>query len=331
MLHEVKISGRSIFAEPGLPDFAGDTYTGLSSDPKFLLPKYFYDARGSLIFEEITKMPGYYLTGCELEIFSENIDSIANALLHDGLFFNLIELGPGSGIKTILLLKSLIRNDADIKYIPVDISPNANEQLTGNLKDEFPQIDIIPFTGDYLNLPGYNGSFSDRKKVILFLGSNIGNMEDNELNLFLNGISAYMQKGDKILIGFDLKKSPRIIMRAYDDPYGVTRKFNMNHLLRINMELDADFDTGSFEHHVCYDPLSGDVRSYLVSAIKQSVYIRALNAKFEFRKWEPVFMELSRKFDIGTINKIAEKYGFRVEHHFTDSRNYFADSLWTRI
>jgi dimethylhistidine N-methyltransferase len=331
MLHEVILSGNNIFAEPDLKGFAGDTFTGLSSDPKFLLPKYFYDDAGSMIFEEITKMPGYYLTICELEIFSESQEYIADALLHGGPSFNLIELGPGSGIKTILLLKSLLRRNSDFKYFPVDISSKANDQLKHNLKREFPFIEIFPFTGDYLNLPPLNGSFVKMKKLILFLGSNIGNMDDSELNIFLNGLSAYTNKGDKILIGFDLKKSPEIIMKAYDDHYGLTRKFNMNHLLRINMELEADFNTGDFEHHTTYDPVSGEVRSYLVSTLRQTVNVRKLNTRFEFRKWEPVYMELSRKFDTGTIIKIAEKYGFRVDHHFTDSRNYFADSLWTRI
>jgi dimethylhistidine N-methyltransferase len=331
MLHDVKLSGRDVFAEPDLTGFAGDTFAGLSSDPKFLLPKYFYDDAGSLIFEEITNMPGYYLTGCELEIFSDSQEYITDALLNDSPFFNLIELGPGSGIKTMLLLKSLLRRNSEIRYFPVDISSKANEQLVHNLRKELPIIEIFPFTGDYLNLPGLNGSFGNMKKIFLFLGSNIGNMDDRELNIFLSGLSAYTFKGDKILIGFDLKKSPGIIMKAYDDPYGLTRKFNMNHLLRINRELDADFDTGNFEHYTTYDPISGEVRSYLVSTIRQTVKVKGLKADFEFRKWEPVYMELSRKFDIVTIAKIAERYGFRVDHHFTDSRNYFVDSLWTRI
>jgi dimethylhistidine N-methyltransferase len=330
MLHELTITA-DLHVEPRLKDFARDTCAGLSANPKFLLPKYFYDDTGSLIFEEITSMPGYYLTGCEMEIFSNETDSITDALLDYGEPFNLIELGPGSGIKTMLLLKSFFRRSAGFKYFPVDISSKANEQLVQNLIKEFPLLDIVPFTGDYLDLPALNGSFGDSRKIILFLGSNIGNMEQNELNRFLDGVSAYTSKGDRLIIGFDLKKSPEIIMKAYDDPYGLTRKFNINHLLRINRELEADFNPDNFEFHTTYDPLTGDVRSFMVSVVRHLVNIKKLKKQFEFRKWEPLFMELSRKFDLETINDIAGNHGFIADQHFTDSRNYFADSLWTRI
>jgi dimethylhistidine N-methyltransferase len=262
MLHELTIAGIDPYVEPGLSDFARDTFSGLSSVPRFLLPKYFYDDKGSLIFEEITRMPGYYLTGCELEIFSEETDSLVEALIGDGKRFSLIELGPGSGIKTSLLLECIIKRKADFKYFPVDISAKANEQLVLNMGNEFPFLDIIPYTGDYFNLPALNGSFGDSGKIILFLGSNIGNMDQNELSRFLDGISSYTRKGDRLLIGFDLKKSPEIIMGAYDDPYGITKKFNINHLLRINRELEADFNPDNFEHHTTYDPVTGEVRSW---------------------------------------------------------------------
>jgi uncharacterized SAM-dependent methyltransferase len=168
-------------------------------------------------------------------------------------------------------------------------------------------------------------------KVILFLGSNIGNLNDIEIYAFLEKIFAFTRKGDKLLIGFDLKKSPDVIMKAYHDPHGLTRDFNLNHLVRLNRELQADFNLQKFEHHTEYSPVTGMLKSFLLSTEEQEVYLRALEERFGFEKWEPVFMELSRKFDIRSIEELASAHGFRVERHFTDQRNYFVDSLWTRI
>ena len=168
------------------------------------------------------------------------------------------------------------------------------------------------------------------RKIILFLGSNIGNFTNNEIDLFLNQLAGFTNKGDKVLIGFDLKKSPEVIMKAYNDQHGNTRKFNLNHLARLNKELYADFNLGNFEQHTKYNPVTGEVKSFLVSKTDQTVRIGAIGQSFRFKKWEPVFMELSRKFDLETIENMAQENGFKVEQHFTDKRNYFVDSLWAR-
>jgi len=167
-------------------------------------------------------------------------------------------------------------------------------------------------------------------RIILFLGSNIGNFDDDQLEDFLSRLSEITSRNDKLLIGFDLMKSPGIIMQAYDDPHGLTREFNINHLRRINREMGADFDTRSFEHEQVYDEITGEMKSYLLSCKDQIVMIEDPPTQISFFKGERIFMELSRKFSIIGINELAPYYGFRVINNFTDRRNYFIDSLWIK-
>jgi len=309
---------------------ACDTLKGLSSDPKYLLPRYFYDDTGSRIFQDIMQMPEYYLTECEYEIFSLQKSAIANALMEEQDHFDLVEFGSGDGEKTEVLLKYLSDHSVDFTFIPVDISEQANSELVNKLQARIPSIRIEAKTGDYFKVMKMMDYSTSHCRIIFFLGSNIGNFSEDELNTFLLNLSRLTRKNDKVLIGFDLKKSPSVIMQAYDDPHGYTRNFNMNHLARINRELDADFDLDRFEHHPEYNPMTGEMKSYLVCTTDQTVHIGALEESIRFRKWEPIFMELSRKFDTDTIRDLAETYGFRVVNNYTDSRNYFVDSLWVK-
>lgn len=308
-----------------------DTVKGLSSNPKYLLSKYFYDDAGSAIFQEIMKMPEYYLTRCEQEIFNTKKESIAETFYEGKLPFSLVELGSGDGLKTKILLHYLVGNNTRFQYIPLDISQKANDILFQTIKKENPEIEIYPRTGDYFTqLKELNG-FASQRKIILFLGSNIGNFSRTETNGFLNQLRNFTSKGDKLLIGFDLKKSPRIIMDAYNDPHGLTRKFNLNLLVRLNRELQANFSIKHFDQHTVYNPQSGEVKSYLISLQKQEVYFKQLEQSIVFEKWEPVFMERSVKFDFHSIQTMAIEHGFDVIHNFTDSCNYFTDSLWEKI
>lgn len=313
-----------------ISDIAKDTLQGLSANPKFLLSKYFYDDAGSSIFQDIMQMPEYYLTDCEFEIFTTHKKQITEAFHENVQAFDLIELGSGDGLKTKILLQFLVENSVRFHYIPVDISHKANIELVNSLKCELPILNVDAKTGDYFQEVKKLNGHSGLRKVILFLGSNIGNFTDEEINLFLSQLSTLCHKGDQVLIGFDLKKSPEVIMKAYNDPNGHTRRFNLNHLVRLNRELDANFDLDQFEQHTEYNPLTGEVKSFLVSKTEQTAYIADLEKGFYFRKWEPIFMELSRKFDYGTIEKLAKDHGFRVETQFTDNRNYFVDSLWIK-
>jgi len=308
-----------------------DTLKGLSSTPKYLLSKYFYDDAGSTIFQKITKMPEYYLTKSEQEIFEYQKEQITDAINSNNSRFNLLELGSGDGSKTKILLKQLVQKNSDFKYIPVDISSKANSDLIRELNKEIPSLNISPLTGDFFGLTDAGNINSNTSKVILFLGSNIGNFTEPEIDIFLTQLSDLCRRGDKVLIGFDLKKSPEIIMQAYDDPYGQTKKFNLNHLARLNRDLEADFNLSKFEHHTTYNPVSGYLKSYLVSKEQQTVYIKSLNQKFVFKRWEPVFMELSRKFDLPSIERFALNHGFSIVKHFTDQKNWFTDSLWIKL
>lgn len=313
-----------------LSELAADTLRGLSAHPKFLLSKYFYDDAGSRIFQDIMQMPEYYLTDCEHEIFVSQKEKITNAVLTENQPFELIELGSGDGLKTKILLHSLVNRAVSFKYIPVDISAKANQELAESLAKEIPSLKVNAQTGDFFRVMKHLNGYSGIGKVILFLGSNIGNFSDEEMDLFLSQLAGFMHKGDKVMIGFDLKKSPEIIKNAYDDPHGNTRNFNLNHLARLNRELDAEFDLTSFEQHTVYDPQTGAVKSFLVSKRDQVVYIGSLAKSFRFKQWETIFMELSQKFDLNTIESLAGKYGFRIVENFTDSRNYFTDSLWIK-
>lgn len=311
-------------------ELATDTLKGLSSKPKYLLSKYFYDDEGSRIFQDIMQMPEYYLTNCEHEIFTMQKEQIINAFMKKSSAFEIIELGSGDGLKTKVLLKSMLNQALNFQYIPVDISQNANKQLVESLAKEMPSLIVNAKTGDFFQVMKKLNGYSDHRKVILFLGSNIGNFSDDETKLFLSQLSAFARKGDQVMIGFDLKKSPDIILKAYDDPHGHTGRFNLNHLIRLNRELGADFDINNFQHYTDYDPQTGAVKSFLVSKKDQLVHVESLEKSFHFKQWETIYMELSRKFDLEIIESLAENHGFRVEKHFTDSRNYFVDSLWVK-
>ncbi len=313
-----------------LSQLATDTLKGLSSNPKYLLSKYFYDDEGSRIFQDIMNMPEYYLTDCEHEIFASQKEEITQAICPEKKLFNLVELGSGDGLKTKILLKHIVEKGTNFQYTPVDISAKANQELVESLKNELPELKVEAKTGDYFRkLKNLNGHASIQK-IILFLGSNIGNFSDEETAEFLGQLAAYSNTGDKVLIGLDLKKSPAIIMDAYNDPHGHTHRFNLNHLVRLNRELDADFDIQKFEQQTTYNPQSGEVKSFLISNTEQTVQIGALEKSFRFKKWEAIFMERSRKYDFQTIEKLASNHGFKVIRNFTDQRNYFVDSLWEK-
>ncbi len=313
-----------------LTGIASDTIQGLSSSPKYLLPKYFYDDRGSRIFQDIMKMPEYYLTDCELEIFSTHKKQIADAMKEGISKFELIELGAGDGLKTKVLLQHLTHTSSQFNYIPIDISKKINDELVRDLRNEMPDLHVEAKTGDYFDVMYELNRANGTRKIILFLGANIGNFLPDEVKAFLQQLHSVMHPGDKVLIGFDLKKSPEIIKKAYDDPHGHSRRFCLNHLHRINRELGADFNTSHFEHHTVYSPYSGMMKSYLVSNCEQTVNIASLEERFAFKPWEPIFMELSQKFDTESIQRHAIDSGFELEQNFIDSKGWFVDSLWRR-
>ncbi len=308
--------------------FAKDVITGLMADQKNLPSKYFYDDNGSRIFQEIMKMPEYYLTDSEFEILSLQPKQIFEALKFSQPF-NIIELGPGDGFKTFKFLEYLEANEVDFNYIPIDISSEAIDMLTQSLQKRLPKLKIQPKVGDYFEI--FNSVKSSKiQNLLLFLGSTIGNYSESDVLDLLQLFNHNMNSGDKLLIGLDLKKNPLIIRKAYFDPNGITKRFNINLLIRINREFDADFDLDNFDFYCQYDAISGEVKSYLVSLRKQSVNIKKLGTTVYFDQNELIWTELSKKYTLDQIELLASKTGFKMNQHFLDCKHYFTDSLWEK-
>ncbi len=323
---------------PEMNAFAEDVKNGLSSTPKELSSKYFYDDEGSRLFQEIMKLPEYYLTDCESEIFTTQTeaifgafsaaDGVANGTSLPVVDFDLIELGAGDGTKTAVLVDYFLKQNAGFTYSPIDISQVALDALSGKFNERFPDLNIEPRTGDYFRILESLKRESGRRKILLFLGSNIGNFSRERAVDFFRKLRGVMNDDDLIFIGFDLQKDPHVIVPAYDDAAGVTAAFNLNLLKRINRELGGNFDVDKFTHYANYRPVEASARSFLISREKQSVYIDALRQTFEFDQWEAVFMEISQKYSLKMIDELASESGFRIKQNFFDSRNYYCDSLW---
>lgn len=311
--------------------FAEDVLTGLSSNPKFLSSKYFYDDEGSRLFQEIMKVPDYYLTRSEYEIFSRQTEDIFEAFEADAAEFDLIELGTGDGAKTSVLVDYFLKQNADFCYVPIDISSEALNFLNEKFKKQFPDLDMQTEQGDYFKTLETFKKKSDKKKIILFLGSNIGNFSEEQALEFFKHLREMMNEKDFIFIGFDLHKNPETILRAYSDSLGVTKKFNLNLLKRINRELGGNFNVEEFKHYASYHPTERAARSFLISQIDQTVFIEALNKEFEFQQWEPIFMEVSQKYNLEMIGKVARESGFEVVKNFFDESRFYTNSLWKPI
>ena len=308
--------------------FAKDIIKGLTAQQKHLSSKYFYDDNGSRIFQEIMNMPEYYLTDSEFEILSLQANQIYEALDFYQPF-NIIELGAGDGFKTFKLLEHLQQNEVDFIYIPIDISQEAMDILEKNLKARLPNLKIKARVGDYFDILK-SETQNECQSLLLFLGSNIGNYKEPEAIDLLKLFNQNMKNGDKLLIGIDLKKNPITIRQAYYDPNGITKRFNINLLIRINREFDADFKIDDFDFYCQYDAISGEVKSYLVSLKKQIVHLKKLDRAIEFEQNELIWTELSKKYTPEEIESLAAKTGFKVNNHFLDCKHYFTDSLWEK-
>jgi dimethylhistidine N-methyltransferase len=308
--------------------FVADVYEGLSGSPKTLQSKYFYDDEGSRIFQKIMRMPEYYPTDCEYEIFDKKAGDILNSIAPDNEAFDLIELGAGDGMKTKVLLSHFLNSGANVHYMPVDISAEAMNLLTDDFKKEMPDLKITAFVGEFFDALSRIQLTDKRKKVYMFLGSTIGNFPHHKAIRFFRRINHNMTTGDMLFVGFDMKKSPDIVLPAYNDPYGYTADFNLNLLKRMNRELGANFDLNKFWHYAAYDPVTGSAKSYLISQEKHEVYFEEYNASFLFEKWEPVFMEVSQKYDMHMIKRFAGDTHFLIRDNFYDDKRYFLNSLW---
>ncbi len=306
--------------------FRSDIINGLHSTPKKLPSKYFYDKIGDHLFQKIMAMPEYYLTRCELDIFKNKTQELAELLIPENEAFDLIELGAGDAMKSTYLLKYLLEKGVDFTYMPIDISGNILSILNNKLSNQFPSMKITCLEGDYFKMLQKAASLSNRRKVVLFLGSNIGNMTLEEAESFCLHLNRNLSSKDTVLVGFDLKKNPHTILNAYNDKEGITAAFNLNLLTRINNELDASFDLEQFQHYQTYDPVSGACRSFLVSTVKQ--YVTIGNENISFDENELIDMEISQKFSIEQIAELCEKSGFTMTGEIKDSKKWLVDAIW---
>jgi L-histidine N-alpha-methyltransferase len=310
-----------------IEQFYGDVITGLRAHPKHLNSKYFYDAAGDKLFQDLMGCEEYYPTNCETEIFAEKTADICKAIIGKGDAFDLIELGAGDATKSSYLLQYLLEQGADFTYLPIDISENVISYLNITLPVTLPGLQITGLNGEYFDMLKKAASISDKRKVVLFLGSNIGNMPISGAEAFCRELRNHLSSGDLLLIGMDLKKNPKTVLAAYNDKGGITKRFNLNLLERINRELNADFDITQFDHYPTYDPETGACKSYLISLIDQQVKINNVET-IRFSKDEYIYMEISQKFTVAQTDSMAVKASFKPINHFFDSKKWFIDVIW---
>ena len=309
-----------------MKQFLADVISGLNSNPKQLQSKYFYDKEGDALFQQIMQTPEYYLTNCEMEIFSEQKGAIADVILGEGDIFDYVGFGPGDAIKSTHLMKELFERRGLEIFFPIDISENMVEYLERVIPERIPGLTVHGLAGEYLQMLPETVKTSKNKRLISFLGANIGNFKAEEVPEFLGNLRDSLNEGDLVLIGFDLKKNPFKIMAAYNDATGITAKFNLNLLKRINRELQGDFEIDAFKHYNCYDPDSGACKSYLFSLKDQQVRIG--RETFYFKENDTIHMETSHKYSVNEIDDLATSCGFIPVKNFYDKGNMFTDVLW---
>jgi len=307
--------------------FAAEILKDLTSRPRRLSSKWFYDTSGDKIFQDIMAMPEYYLTNCEREIYKKCGPDLLKAI--GGQPFDLIELGAGDGTKTEHLIDRFIAYGAKFTYRPIDISANAIELLGQMVNVQWPNLPYAPLNDDYFAaLDRLGNSNKGIRRLVLFPGANVGNFPQEQAADFLRHLRGFLRPGDLLLTGFDLKKNPDVILSAYNDKTGLTADFNLNLLRRINRELGGDFNLVQWRHWESYDPQTGAARSFLVSRTNQKVTIGALDRSFRFDAWEAVGVEVSQKYSKREIEALAGASGFTHIRHFLDKKEWFADSLW---
>jgi dimethylhistidine N-methyltransferase len=310
--------------EPAKSDFLSEVVDGLSSRPRSLPCKYFYDATGAELFQKICELPEYYPTRTELQILDRYSNEIS-ALLGRGV--ELIGLGTGAGTKTRLLLEGLEKPAA---YIPVDISKKQLEESTVWFRERFPDLEVLPVCADYLEpfeLP--SPTRKPARKVVYFPGSTIGNFELGAAAEFLRRIAQQCGRGGGLLIGVDLQKERNVLERAYNDSAGVTAQFNLNLLARANRELDADFDLKHWRHLAVYNSREGRIEIYLLSDSDQTVHIQ--DREFHFQAGERILTEYSYKYTPDSFAALAQSAGFDFQKMWTDESRLFGVFYFTTL
>jgi dimethylhistidine N-methyltransferase len=309
------------------PDsFAGEVRAGLTTNPKSLPCRFFYDAEGSRLFEAICELPEYYLTRAGAEIMKERADEVVAELPRGA---TLIELGSGNSAKTRHLIERFLRRDGRLLYMPVDISRSMLEESADALLNEFAGLEIIAVAGEYQEAMTHIRRDFGPPKLILWLGSNIGNLHRPEAVEFLRCVRGLMAAEDRLLAGIDLRKERSVLEAAYDDAQGITARFNKNILARINRELGGEFDLDRFHHRARYNDGAGRVEMYLESGGTQTVAIAALDLAVPFVAGEMIHTENSYKYSPAEIEETAAAARLRVAEQWLDRKEQFSLNLFT--
>ncbi|BCJ73183.1 histidine N-alpha-methyltransferase [Catellatospora sp. IY07-71] len=298
-----------------------DAREGLTAKPKWLPPKWFYDAYGSDLFERITKLPEYYPTRAERAVLAAHAADIA----HETGVKTLVELGSGSSDKTRLLLDAMHEEGTLARFVPLDVSESALRSAAKAIDGDYPELEVHGIVGDFSHdldrIPGGGG------RMIVFLGGTIGNLAPAERAAFLAEVRDVLNEGEWLLLGTDLVKDPQTLVAAYDDADGVTAEFNLNVLRVLNRSLGADFDLTAFEHVAVWDPRHSWIEMRLRALRDMRVEVPALELEVGFRAGEEIRTEISAKFDRHRVEAELAKAGFAAEHWWTDPQGRFAVTL----
>ena len=309
--------------------FAEDVRAGLIATPKTLKPKYLYDALGSVLFEAICLLPEYYLTRAETEIFERRAAEIVAQLPAPT---TVVELGSGSSIKTRLLIEAILARQPKLCYQPIDISKTILEQSAKQLLEDYPRLQITAHAADYTRAIASISRGDGEKVLALLLGSNIGNYNPDEARELLRQIHGALRPGDGLLLGADLKKSRETLEAAYNDALNLTAAFSRNLLLRINRELNADFDLKQFKHRAFFNEEQSRIEIHLVSGVQQKVNIRPAESQpalqVDFKPGETIHTENSYKYDIEALAALARATGFTPSRVWFDSGGRFSCNFW---
>jgi L-histidine Nalpha-methyltransferase len=304
--------------------FADEVRIGLTARPKTLPTKYLYDDLGSALFEVICLLPEYYLTRAEAAILRAHAGDVIDAV---GDTLEIVELGSGTAAKTRLLLDAALARQGSLRYSPIDISPSALEATVLALHAEYPAIAVEPHATDYFDGLRNLSRNGVARRLVLFLGSNVGNFEPPMARTTLRAVHDRLRPGDSLLLGADMKKDVAILEAAYNDKLGVTAAFDKNLLNRINRELGGHFDLETFVHRAKYNASEGRVEMHLVSRGKQQVAVDAIGATIEFADGESIHTESSYKYDAAQIDELARATGFEVIRTWPDPNNAFTSNL----
>lgn len=307
-----------------LADFAEDVRRGLSAKPKHLFPKYLYDELGSQLFEAICLLPEYYLTRAENEILTRYAGEIVGSIEMPN---TLIEMGSGSASKTRLIIETLLKDQPELLFVPVDISASALERSSRVLLQSYPRLWIEAFAAEYFDGLAELAKKKRGRTLALFLGSNISNFEPDEARAFLRAMRNVLRVGDALLLGADLKKDSHILEAAYNDALGVTAAFSRNLLVRINRALDANFDLPSYRHRAVFNEKASRIEICVESLRTQTVSIRKLEMEVDLEEGELIHTENSYKYDLERIAALAAETGFICGRTWLDQQKRFSSNL----